>query len=240
VDLRKAWDEQAERWVRFARSPENDPAFWSFGLKVFLELLPRPGLLTVDLGCGEGRLPRILRGRGHTVLGLDGSPTLVRHSVSAEAGRYVAADAARAPLRSGCADLVTAYMSLVDVEDLEGAIEEAARILVPGGRFCFSIVHPMQSAGRVEGEGEEASLVIRGNYLQTSRYRYDALREGLTCSFHSMHRPLEAYTRALERSGLLIETLREPVVSEELVAARPTAAHHRRYPLFLFARAVKV
>jgi hypothetical protein len=32
---------------------------------------------------------------------------------------------------------------------------------------------------------------------------------GIRLTFHSEHRPLEAYSRALEDSGLLIEAIRE-------------------------------
>ena len=37
-------------------------------------------------------------------------------------------------------------MSLLDMDDFEGAIAETARVLRPGGVFCFAIVHPFDSA----------------------------------------------------------------------------------------------
>jgi 2-polyprenyl-3-methyl-5-hydroxy-6-metoxy-1,4-benzoquinol methylase len=43
----------------------------------FLELVPQPGRLTLDIGCGEGRLSRDLNAHGHTVIRVDGSPTMV-------------------------------------------------------------------------------------------------------------------------------------------------------------------
>ncbi|TMA36985.1 MAG: methyltransferase domain-containing protein [Deltaproteobacteria bacterium] len=79
----------------------------------FLALLPPPRRLTLDLGCGEGRLSRDLETRGHRVVGVDGSPTLVRLAREADAdiarptddrtGRGGGVIAARAPslLRSG-------------------------------------------------------------------------------------------------------------------------------------------
>jgi hypothetical protein len=134
---------------------------------------------------------------------------------------------------------VIAYMTLNDLDDLDSAVDESARILMPGGRFCFAIVHPMASVGRVEEDTPDAPLVIRQNYLASSRYRLDSDRERIACSFHSMHRPLEAYVFALERAGLLLETLREPPVTDELIAARPGFAGYRRFPLYLFGRALK-
>ena len=59
-----SWERQAERWARFARSPEHDHFFWEFNGPRFLELLPEPGRLTLDIACGEGRLGRLLRERG--------------------------------------------------------------------------------------------------------------------------------------------------------------------------------
>ena len=56
TDLRRAWDAEADRWVRFARTPGHDRSFWDFGLPVFRTLLPPPSGLCIDLGCGEGRL----------------------------------------------------------------------------------------------------------------------------------------------------------------------------------------
>jgi 2-polyprenyl-3-methyl-5-hydroxy-6-metoxy-1,4-benzoquinol methylase len=40
--------------------------------------VPPPGHLTLDVACGEGRLGRLLQGRGHRVLGVDTSRTLAK------------------------------------------------------------------------------------------------------------------------------------------------------------------
>jgi hypothetical protein len=37
-----------------------DDDFWQFHLPEFLRLVPAPGRPTVDVGCGEGRLGRVL------------------------------------------------------------------------------------------------------------------------------------------------------------------------------------
>ena len=76
--LRDAWEAEAGNWAAFARAPGHDHYFWRFNLPRFLDLLPPPGQLTVDLGSGEGRVPRLLEARGYRVIGLDASPTLVR------------------------------------------------------------------------------------------------------------------------------------------------------------------
>jgi 2-polyprenyl-3-methyl-5-hydroxy-6-metoxy-1,4-benzoquinol methylase len=47
------------------------------------ELLPPPRGLTLDVGCGEGRLTRELSARGYEVVGVDASTALVEEARSA-------------------------------------------------------------------------------------------------------------------------------------------------------------
>jgi hypothetical protein len=54
-----------------------------------------------------------------------------------------------------------------------------------------------------------------------------------------MHRPLEEYASALERAGLCIEAIREPVPDDAYVAAHPEVARWRSAPCFLLLRAVR-
>lgn len=163
VSMREAWESNAEKWIGWARRPGFD-SYHQFHGRRFLGIVPAPGRLTIDLGAGEGRLARDLVARGHRVVALDASPSLARAcATSPEAIPTLLADAAATPLRGGCADLVVAFMSLQDVDEWEKAIGEAARLLMPGGRFLIAIVHPINSAGSFEGEREdrEAPFVSR-------------------------------------------------------------------------------
>ena len=86
------------------------------------------------------------------MVGIDGSPTLVAAAREADpAGRYEVGDAAALPLPDASADLVTAFMSLQDVDDLDRALREIARVLVAGGQLRSAIVHPIGSAGDFRG-----------------------------------------------------------------------------------------
>ena len=73
---REDWEAEATHWIAWAREPEHD-AYYDYGPIFFEQMVPPPGRRTLDLGCGEGRLTRELRRRGHEVVGVDGSPTLV-------------------------------------------------------------------------------------------------------------------------------------------------------------------
>ena len=200
MNLRDSWEARASDWVRWARSPELDNDFWDFHLPEFLRFVPAPGRLTVDVGCGEGRLGRVLASSGYRVVGFDASMTSVRAAATHPEGHPVAlADAVRMPLADDVADLAIAFMSLHDFDDLPAAVAEVARVLVPGGRFCIALLHPALTARLVDG------------YAAERRYSFTVQNAGLEMTYEETHRPLGAYFDALETSRFVVESLREPV-----------------------------
>jgi SAM-dependent methyltransferase len=231
MSLRDAWERRAPDWVRWAREPGHD-SYWRFHRDAFMELVPLPGRLTLDIGCGEGRLTRDLAERGHRVVGIDVSPTMVdaARSLSPEL-EFIQGDAAKLPLEDGAADLAIAFMSLADFDDMQGAVREAARALEPGGRFLAAVVHPINSGHDLDREHREARLVMTEDYFDR-RILVDTIeRGGLAMTFEGRHWTLQDYFDALADAGFLVELLREPSDDE----------HPRwsRYPLFLHFRAVR-
>jgi SAM-dependent methyltransferase len=210
--MREAWDRQAEHWTRWARTPGHD-SFTQFHGERFFELLPPPAGLAVDLGAGEGRVARRLRARGYDIVEVEGSAALACAN-RGHGGCVVHADVAHLPLRTNVARLAIAFMSMQDVDDMAGAITEAARILQPGGHLVMAIVHPINSAGRfdeaTDGQAElDRPFRIERSYFAERRYADDIERAGLRMRFESEHRPLESYSRALEGAGFAIEATRE-------------------------------
>src|SRR3954451_3663156 len=123
MSLRESWDANAEAWIGWARGEVGgahaDHFFWRFALPETLALLPEPGRLTLDLGCGEGRLSRVLAGHGNHVVGVEASPPLVDAARDAAPDIEVhVADAGDLPLDDGAADLVVASMVLMNLDDL--------------------------------------------------------------------------------------------------------------------------
>lgn len=237
--MKDHWEEQAENWVRWARTPEHDSYWWY--RDHFFAMLPDPGRRTLDVGCGEGRVTRDLAARGHKVWGIDASATLIRHARNKHPeGFYLVADAADLPFSSEIFDLVVAYCSLMDIDDMPSAISEASRVLQAGGRFCFCVTHPVADAGKFSSSEPDAAFVIPGTYFGPRPFEGGTFqRGGLEMTFRGWCHSLEEYSTAVEKAGLLIESIREPAPSRAGLTKRPSLARWSRLPQFLQVRAVK-
>ena len=179
MSLADAWEHNAADWIAWARAPDHDDVFWEGTWPALLEILPDSTGLTLDLGCGEGRAGRQLLAAGRRVLGIERSPTLARAAATGSPSLPVAqADASRLPLADSCIDLAMASMSLLDMDDFAGAIAETARVLRPGGVFCFAIVHPFDSACD-SGAASGAHFAVSLPYLAFRRYEDRFDRDGL-------------------------------------------------------------
>jgi SAM-dependent methyltransferase len=142
------------------------------------------------------------------------------------------ADAAALPLEDGAADLVISFMSLMNTDDLDGAVREAARVLEPGGRYCVALVHPLNTAGAFTSREPDAPFVIEGSYFEHSEKEVPVERDGFEMTFLDAHRPLQDYFSALEGAGLVVERLRD--IRDE---GDPDDNRWQRIPLFLHLRA---
>jgi SAM-dependent methyltransferase len=233
--LRDAWEAHAHDWISWARAPGHDK-YWRFHRAAFLPLVPAPGRLTLDIGCGEGRLGRDLAREGHRVVSLDASPTMAMAAAAhpESGGPILLADASSLPLPDGVADCVVAFMCLQDVDAMEAAVAETARVLVPGGHLVMAITHPANTAGRfVPGPAEgPPRFVIEGSWFERTAIAETCERDGFTMTFHSEHRPLHDYTDALAEAGYLIARIRE-------VGDPNPDSPWSRMPLFLHLRAVR-
>ena len=89
--------------------------------------------VVVDLACGSGPMSRELAQPGRTVIGLDLSEFELALAAERGPGPWVRADALTLPFRDGSVDVITSSMGLVVVTPLTRVVEEAARVLRPGG-----------------------------------------------------------------------------------------------------------
>jgi SAM-dependent methyltransferase len=222
----EAWEEHAEQWLAWARTPGHDVYFWQLNLPRFAELVPSAGMRTLDVGCGEGRIGRWLAGSGHRVAGIDSSPTLADHA--REAGGYeeiVCGDAAVLPWPADSFDLAVAFMSLHDMPHPADVINEIARVLEPRGVLCIAIVHPLNRPAEHFAD-----------YFSEQRSAETVTLNGLEMTFDGVDRPLESYTRALSDNGFVIEELREPRAAGTAVQQARELAPAAKKPYFLHLR----
>jgi SAM-dependent methyltransferase len=229
------WEAEAENWVRWARTPHHD-AYWYYRDSFFDLLVPPPGARTIEIGCGEGRVARDLAARGHRVVAVDTSPTLLRYARQDDPhSSYVLADSAALPFADGSFDLAVAYNSLQVVADMAGTMSEAARVLDRDGCFCACVSHPVTDVGRFIGDDPDALFAIRPSYFGVQRVEDAVYRDGLSMTFRGWSYALEDYALALEKVGLRIETIREPQPRR----APQRYERWRRVPMFLMFRAIK-
>lgn len=236
------WEREAQNWLHWARTPGFD-SYWYYRAAFFEGMVPSPKGLTLDLACGEGRVTRDLAERGHCVIGVDLSPTLIRAAAAAGKGSgYVNSDASALPFRDETFTLVTAYNCLMDVDDMAPVLRETARVLKMRGHLAACITHPLNEAGEFEDHTADAPFIVRGSYLGDRR-PFDAIfrRDDMQMHFRGWAYPLEEYMRRLEEAGFVIERIREPQASDEAIKRfGPTGLRWRRIPLFLMFRAAKL
>jgi SAM-dependent methyltransferase len=220
------FEDRAATWIQWARWPLD--AYWFFR-DAFFELLPPP-CRTLEVGAGEGRVSRDLA-RGYGVTGLEASPTLVEAARAEHPdGDYVLGLAEELPFEDESFELVVAYNALMDVDEMPRAVSEVARVLIPGGVLCACITHPMADSGRW---ADEQTFVIDEPYLERRRYEGTFERDGLPpFTFSGWIYPLEAYSRALEDAGFVLEALHEPRSERD-------RSRWQRLPNFLMFRAAK-
>jgi SAM-dependent methyltransferase len=230
--LAEEWEARAHAWERWTRTPGHDHHFHRYNWPAFLELIPCAGRATLDLGCGEGRGGGALHNLGHVLTGVDTAPSLAQ--LASQTGAYesvLVADAAALPLADDTFDLVVAFMSLQDMDNAAGALQEAARVLAPGGYVAAAFVHPVASA-RLSREAAQ-----QRSYFDVQRTVDEIEHDGIAFTFHQMHRPLHAWLALFLDAGFVIDGLREPRPSEQDIATSPTLAKSRAEPTFLHVRA---
>jgi ubiquinone/menaquinone biosynthesis C-methylase UbiE len=106
------------------------------------------GKKVLDYGCGVGQVGRIVKARGGDVIGIDISDKLLE--VASKYIKVKKADGENLPFEDNEFDYVMAFMVLHIMDDLDKDLSEIYRVLKPGGKFYFGIVHPNSGKWDVE------------------------------------------------------------------------------------------
>ena len=230
--LHERWEAEAGAWARWVRTPGHDEWHRRLNWPAFLALLPGPGRLTLDLGCGEGRGGVALRERGHRVIGVDAAPTLA--GLARETGAYEEvhlADAVALPLDDGAVDLVVAYMSLHDMDDARrraargGARARARRPAVRGDR-------PSAVSARLGSDDEIP-------YFEERRYTDVVERDGLGWPSTASTARSRTTPRRCAPRGWCSRNCASPRPTDADVSAVADLAKARRRPPFLHLLALR-
>ena len=206
----------------------------------------RVGVRVLDLGCGNGYISRRLARSGARVVGVDQSTELIERARAREAAEplgitYHHADAADLLMLSDRSfDLAVANMSLIDFADAAGAIREVGRLLVPGGRFVFSISHPCFDVDTRSDWLVEAAVGPPRVFRKVTGYREPhaetyrwELPDGRTARTVGYHRPLAWYVKQLRAAGFVVVDVEEPAPSPEFVSRRVQREWVEQIPLHL-------
>ena len=168
----------------------------------------KPGDRVLDIGCGLGdSLEHLRRSLGIVPRGVDISPETV-----ALAGRdYITlGDAHELPFPDGCFDGVLLECVLSLLEEPEGALRQAARVLRPGGALAISALSAgdgaaLRDRGRIDFDRLSRLLRERGFTLTALEDHSAALRQ-LVAQAIFRYGSLEEYARQARsrlRSGVL-------------------------------------
>ena len=251
------WDENAEAWTRLSRAGYD---VYRDGLNTpaFLAMLPDVhGQAGLDIGCGEGHNTRLLAARAAAMTAIDISGVFLRQATQAERDdslhiAYLRASAVVLPFGDGTFDFATAFMSLMDIPDVERALAEAHRVLRPGGFLQLSIEHPcFQTPHRRKvrtPEGRTYALEV-GDYFrrlhgEVTEWTFSAApperRAGVPpFRIPRFTRPIGEWLNLLVDTGFVIERCEEPRPDEEAVRAYPKLQDAQVVAYFLHLRVRK-
>lgn len=219
------WDDHAAWWKRtftMGADPEYD-----------LEIIPivvrelAQCQRVLDIGCGEGQVARALAaveqsGQFLEVVGIDPAFLQIRFARSSphpsDGPSYLQGAGEALPFASNSFDGAFCCLSIEHADDADLVLEEAARVLCPGGVFLLLINHPMYQgpdSGFIDDQilGERYWRV--GPYLveQVSVEEVDA-----NVSIPFAHRPLNRYVNPLAASGAVMTAMFEPPPLPEFLA----------------------
>ena len=167
----------------------------------------------LEVGSGAGQCSRWVRSRGGRAVGVDLSHRQLQHArrIDESSGVEVASiqgTATALPFADGSFDIVfSSFGALQFVRDIDVAVAEVARVLRPGGRFAFSITHPLRWAFP-DDPGEEG-LVAGQSYWDRTPYVEVDEESGLA-SYVEHHRTLGDWVALLARQEFVLTDLLEP------------------------------
>ena len=258
---REAWDANAAFWDE--RMGEGNDFVRVLTWPPTERLLDvRPGQRVLDVACGNGLTSRRLAALGARVTAIDFAEEMIARARAREpqpgAGRppidYRVVDAtdeaALLALGEGEYDAALCAMALFDMAEIDPLLDALARLLKPGGRFVFSVLHPCFNGSHVTHVAEmadrEGQVVteysMRVHSYMTPRRDLAAAIRGQPQAQIVFHRPLGVLLGACFRAGFVLDAIEErafppdhPQGSSDLT----WGGHYAEFPPVLVARVLR-
>lgn len=233
----EVWDSLAEWWddAIGGGNPFQDLLIEPVQQRL-LEISPGEELL--DIACGAGRFTRRMAAAGARIVAFDHAARFIaraRQRTPPELADRIeyrvisAADrAALLSLGAGRFDAAVCTMGLMDMASITPLLSALPELLRPGGRFVFSVTHPVFNSGDASLIGEtvhkgtrlDTELSIKVTDYLTPRMQCDFGVPGQPVQHHHFHRPLGVLLNACFDHGLTLDRLEEPAFPPSGTATR--------------------
>lgn len=231
-NLKRANEETREAW-------NHNSAFWNERMgegNDFVEVLIwpaterllelRPGERVLDIACGNGLSSRRLAAMGAEVVAFDFAEEMIAYALErttqhGERIRYSVLDAtdeaALLALGEAQFDAAICNMALFDMAEIEPLMRALARLLRPGGRFVFSVIHPCFNnphMAHVAEMEDRAGDIVTIYSVKVFRYITPSVARGVAIPGQPkaqlyFHRPLQILFGAGFKAGFVLDGLEE-------------------------------
>jgi SAM-dependent methyltransferase len=173
---------------------------------------PVAGRRVLEIGCGAAAAARWLATEGAEVVAADLSAGMLRQARLGEDRSgvrvpLVQCDALALPFASAGFDVVcTAFGAVPFIDDSARVMREVFRVLRPGGRWLFSVTHPMRWIF-LDDPGEGGLVAVHSYFDRTPYVEYD---ETGAATYVEHHRTLGDRIRELVAAGFVVTDVVEP------------------------------
>jgi ubiquinone/menaquinone biosynthesis C-methylase UbiE len=237
-ETRQAWEANAAFWDE--KMGEGNDFFKVLLWPAILRLLnPQEGQHILDIATGNGLTARRLAAIKTKVTAFDFSDELIklarlRTPENLQITYYVADATDEFALietlsPSGLFDSALCNMALFDIAEIEALFHLLPRLLIPGGKFVFSLSHPAYNSSSSVHMGEEMDVEgkIKTIYsIKISRYMTPSNTHGVAMRNQPkpqlyFDRPLQYYLNLAFQNGFVLDGFEERSFPPEHPQANP-------------------
>lgn len=170
------------------------------------------GQNVLDLGCGTASFGNEILDLGATTYtGIEGSINMVNESkkiLNRANGHVIHTSMEEWDYPNSAYHLIVSRLAIHYIHDVSNIFNKVYKSLVQGGKFVFSVEHPVMTSsyGVSKPEGYKQEWLV-DNYFHTGVRE----QEWLGGKAVKYHRTIEDYFHALQNAGFTIESLKESI-----------------------------